>query len=415
MATASQPTLSQHCERIRARNNIPKEKNSIHKPTPEEVEFSSRDKDRLHKSDPTAQIPKRGLTSRERKRPGSRERDRRREQGRTPNVVAPKEPNPETSEKIIGGEEPSQPLNLACYRKPDLPTQQIDPSPEEPGTENGAACFGPQTLLLVQNPMNQSTYDSRTSLTRPIERIGQGSMVLAEKQDSKGRSILFPARVTCLMMFEIPQDDDPEANKSLQKKILSKSLGLTITRHHHIRKYGSIHEQEPGGRQVITQAHTTKWCEAADIDVIDHESTTYRTDIPLTIVTRVFNLVLDPPGNVVILAHRDKLLVSATLGYHMRHEPNHDTMFEGGRPVYTRHDALQLQGLPEFSRGLIQWRQGAATRTQDGRLTFDRNRAIRQGPNPFHDQPIETLCNIIDTLPATEENMRLLLQWKQVN
>ena len=142
---------------------------------------------------------------------------------------------------------------------------------------------------------------------------------------------------------------------------------------------------------------------------------TYRSDIPLTIVKRVFNLVLDPPGNVVILAHRDKLYISATLGYHMRYEPNYDAMFEGGRPVYTRYDALQLQGLPEFSRGLIQWRQGAATRTLDGRLTFDRNRATRQGPNPFQDQPIETLCTIIDTLPATEENMRLLLQWKRVS
>jgi len=223
-ATASQSTLSQYCERTRARNDIPKGKNSIQKPTPEEVAISSRDKDRFHKSDPTAQIPKRGLTSRERKRPGSRERDRRRVQGRTSNVVAPKEPNLETSKKIIGGEEPSQPLNPACYRKPDLPTQQIDPSPAEPDTETGAACFGPQTLLLVQNPMNQSTYDSRISLTRPIERIGQGSMVLAEKQDSKGRSIFFPARVMCLMMFEIPQDDDPEANKSLQKKSCQKVL-----------------------------------------------------------------------------------------------------------------------------------------------------------------------------------------------
>jgi len=49
---------------------------------------------------------------------------------------------------------------------------------------------------------------------------------------------------------------------------------------------------------------------------------------------------------VVILAHRDKLYISATLGYHMRYEPNYDAMFEGGRPVYTRYDALQLQGLP---------------------------------------------------------------------
>ena len=132
--------------------------------------------------------------------------------------MAPKEPNPETPEKLKVGEEPSQPLNPACYRRPDLPTQHIDPSPEEPGTETGAACFGPQTFLLVQNPMNQATYDSGKSLTRPIERIGHGSTVLAEKQDRKGRSIFFAARVTCLMMFEIPQDGDPEANMFLQKK-----------------------------------------------------------------------------------------------------------------------------------------------------------------------------------------------------
>ena len=99
----------------------------------------------------------------------------------------------------------------------------------------------------------------------------------------------------------------------------------------------------------------------------------------------------------------------------MRSEPNLDATFGGGRPVYTRNDALLLQGLPEFSRGLIQWRQGAVTRTPDGRLTFHRNRATRQGPNLFQDQPIETLYTIIDTLPTTEENMRLLLQWKQVN
>ena len=84
-------------------------------------------------------------------------------------------------------------------------------------------------------------------------------------------------------------------------------------------------------------------------------------------------------------------------------------------PVYTRHDALQLHGLPEFSRGLIYWRQGAVNRALDGRLTFDRHRVRRQGPNPFLDQPAETLSIIIDTLPTTEENTRLLQTWKQVS
>jgi len=112
----------------------------------------------------------------------------------------------------------TQPLNSACYRSPDLPTQQKDSSPEETGTETGAACFGPKTVLLVQNPMNQATYDSGKLLTRPMDTIGYGSMVLAEKQDRDGRSIFFPAKVTCLMSFEIPQDEDPVANRILQKK-----------------------------------------------------------------------------------------------------------------------------------------------------------------------------------------------------
>jgi len=198
------------------------------------------------------------------------------------------------------GEEFLQLSNPACYKRPDPPTQHTDPSPEEPGTETGAACFGPQTLLLVQNPMNQTTYDSGKALTRPIERIGHGSLVLAEKQDTKGKSIFFLARVMCMMIFEIPQGGDLEANKALQTKILSKSPGLTLTKHHHIRKYGFIHEQEPGGRRVITPTHPTKWCEATDLDAM---SWTYHSDTPPTIVTRVFNLVLDPPGNVVILAH----------------------------------------------------------------------------------------------------------------
>jgi len=227
-----------------------------------------------------------------------------------------------------------------------------DSSPEELETETGAACFGPQTLLLVQNPMNQATYDSGKALTRPIESIGHGSFVLAEKQDTKGKSIFFLARLLCVMIFEIPQEGDPEANNSLQAKILSKGPGFTLTKYHHIRKYGSMHEQEPGGRRDIVPAHPTKWGEAADLDAM---SRTYHTDIPPKIVSRVFNLVLDPPGNVVILALQDELYISATLGYHMRFEPNLDATYGGGRPVYTRHDALQLQGLPEFSRGLIRW------------------------------------------------------------
>ena len=69
-------------------------------------------------------------------------------------------------------------------------------------------------------------------------------------------------------------------------------------------------------------------------------------------------------------------------------------------PVYTRGEALQLQRLTEFDRGLIQWGQGAVTRANDGRLAFDRHKVIRRGHNLFLDQPLETLSNIIETLPA---------------
>jgi len=55
-----------------------------------------------------------------------------------------------------------------------------------------------------------------------MERISHGSTVLAEKQDRNGRNIFFPAIVTCLMTFEIPQDGDPEANMFPQKKSCKK-------------------------------------------------------------------------------------------------------------------------------------------------------------------------------------------------
>ena len=110
-----------------------------------------------------------------------RNKDRRREQSVTPKAMAPDESNPRNLGTLTGDEEPLQLSNLAGNIGPELPTH-IDSSPEEPSAETGAACFGPQTLLFVQNPMNQATFDSEKALTRPIERIDQGSLVLAEKQ-----------------------------------------------------------------------------------------------------------------------------------------------------------------------------------------------------------------------------------------
>jgi len=106
----------------------------------------------------------------------------------------------------------------------------------------------------------------------------------------------------------------------------------------------------------------------------------------------VVNLVLDPPGNVVILTPNLDLYISASLGYHMRHGKVEvsSQVIDSGTPVYTLKESSDLHGLPEFSQNIILWTQGAVTRTPDGRLKFNKKKAIRQGRNLFHNQPIES-------------------------
>ena len=58
-----------------------------------------------------------------------------------------------------------------------LPKEQ----PAELETEIGAACLGPNTALLLQDPLNHSTYDPRKTLSRSIGSLRQGDTVLAEK------------------------------------------------------------------------------------------------------------------------------------------------------------------------------------------------------------------------------------------
>ena len=278
--------------------------------------------------------------------------------------------------------------------------------PVEPKTERGAACFEPNTALLLQDPLNHDTYDPGKVLSRSIGSLKHGDTVLAEKHGPDGRGNFFLAKVTCVMLFEISQDKDPDANKIMQENTLSTGLGFTLTKYHHIRKHGRIHQNARGRWQLTNQAGSREWKVAADLD--RHPSRSH--NLHKTPVTRVFNLVLDPPGIVVILTLSNELYISVSLGYYMRYGKSAEdsSALKGGMPVYTRKDATHLQGLPEFSRGIIQWGQGAVTRTIDGRLTFDRNKAIRRGRNLFHDQPTETLSNIMEALPTTQENMRLL-------
>jgi len=118
-----------------------------------------------------------------------------------------------------------------------------------------------------------------------------------------------------------------------------------------------------------------------------------------TSVKKVVNLVLDPPGNVVILTPDLHLYISASLGYHMRHrkEENGGQKAGNGTLGYTLKESEGSQGLPEFSQGSIQWGSGAVSRTPDGRLAFHKNKAIGQGRNLFHNQPIEIISNTIET------------------
>ena len=161
------------------------------------------------------------------------------------------------------------------------------------------------------------------------------------------------------MIFEIPQVEDPVANKIIQENTISTGLGFTLTKHHQIRKYGQIHRNVRGWWQLTNLAGDLEWKVAADLVRYPSRSRNSHT----TPVTTVFNLVLDPPGNVVILTPRNELYISASLGYHMKYEKSAEdnSTRAGGMPVYTRRDATHLQGLPEFSRGIIHWGKGAVT------------------------------------------------------
>jgi len=271
------------------------------------------------------------LTSRERKRLGGRKKDRRRNRRRGSPVEILKEFNPAIPDKTNEGDDPTQPLNpardrmllfsfikyaigiqnkethMGPFHSSKLPNH-IGMLPEELGMEIGAACFEPHTALLLQDPLNHDTYDPGETLSRPIGSLRYGDTVLAEEHLPDGRSKFFLAKVACVMLFEIPQDRDSDANKILQDKTLSTGLGFTLTKHHHIRKHGWIHKQEPGWWLLTNQASNPEWMVAADLDRYPS-----RSRIPhKTPVTRVFNLVLDPPGNVVILTPRNELYISAS-------------------------------------------------------------------------------------------------------
>jgi len=232
-----------------------------------------------------------------------------------------------------------------------------------------------------------------------------------------GGAVFYLAKVTCVMYFEIRYDDNPTINKILQDDILSTAHGVTLTKHHHIRAYGRL-GQDSSGRWIMAHQHETPdWVKAVDLGRDrDWSHPSPSRQVSNTPVKIVVNLVLDPPGNVVIMTTNLHVYISASLGYHMRFVERQDGGLDAsnGTPVYTLKENEGLQGLPRFAQGSIRWGPGAVTRASLDRLVFNKRKVIPQGRNLFHNQPIETISNIIDTLQPTKGNMNLMQLWKQV-
>jgi hypothetical protein len=120
MITASRTIPSQPLEKTRAKKDIPEKRNSTQEPTPAKLTVPPREEDpRYKKGQPepgsTVKIPKRGPTSKERKRPLNKNRDRRREQSGTPKAMAPNEPNPRNLQTLPRGKELLQLPNSAGF------------------------------------------------------------------------------------------------------------------------------------------------------------------------------------------------------------------------------------------------------------------------------------------------------------
>ena len=301
--------------------------------------------------------------------------------------MGPKALNPETAERINKEDVPIQTLNvdrdkmiLFSFIKhavlgrrnretqpgpthnlnhhigdtgPEPPTQHKPTTSrehtEEPETEIGSVCFEPSTALLLQDPLNQDTYDPGQALSRPIGSLQYGDTFLAERHGSDGQGTFsYLSKVTCVMLFEIPQDKDPDANKIIQESTLSAGLGVTLTKHLHIRKYGRIHQNSQGKWHLTNRARSLEWKVAADLG----RDTSRSRNPHITPVTRVVNLVLEPPGNVVILTPSNDLYISASLGYHMRHEKGVEgsSAPAGGIPVYTQRGHRSVRSTRIFPR-----------------------------------------------------------------
>ena len=203
----------------------------------------------------------RGLTSKARKSRVGRKSNRRRNRRGRPTDEVPIEPNPTSTER---SQEEIDPTRPGSDSNPLFPDQHIETAPSLPCAElklgSGAACFGPNTALFTQDPSNWAAHVPVYKLTRSIGSLKYGDSVLAEKNGQ-----LFPAKVHCVMTFEIPKAMDPDANRTIQENTLTTAMGFTLTSHHHIRNHGQIHRDTQGRWQFAGQEDNMQWMVAADL------------------------------------------------------------------------------------------------------------------------------------------------------
>ena len=221
LVTTSSSTLSPNQGRPTTDDDIHQEA-TAQEPINKEIAVPMKDNNLFYKNGnpktpSTGRLLIRGLTSRERKRPGGRKKDRRRDRRRGFPAEVLKELNSETAERTNKVDDPIQTLNPARDRmllfsfikyavgiknrethtgvihktnhfgdaSSESPTQYKATLPREhpvePATGIGAACFEPNTALLLQDPLNHDTYDPGKTLSRSIGSLKHRDSVLAEK------------------------------------------------------------------------------------------------------------------------------------------------------------------------------------------------------------------------------------------
>ena len=210
--TTPLPTPSQNQVRRKAEDEIYQKENT-QDPVDEWIAVPLRDSSLYYKNGNPRPASKgrlllRVLTSGKVKRSGGRRKGRKRDRSRGIPVEGPGEPNPE----IVEGK-----------NKEDDPIQT-------PNVDRDKMILFSFIKHVILGEMNKETQNG------PTQHTGEAGLephtVLAEKHGSNGQGTFFYlAKDTCVMLFEIPQDDDPVVNKTIQENRLSAGLGVTLTKH----------------------------------------------------------------------------------------------------------------------------------------------------------------------------------------